>query len=90
MRIAFTLDCDLLRHPSGDRTERHVPAAKTIDGAWTIGKRHARDPQPGARIVAHDFGIEGWPPLKTEKLPDLEYRGGGYKHEHVLYLWKIE
>jgi cyclopropane fatty-acyl-phospholipid synthase-like methyltransferase len=44
----------------------------------------------GARIVAHDFGIEGWPPVKTEKLPDLEYRSGGYKHEHVLYLWKIE
>jgi cyclopropane fatty-acyl-phospholipid synthase-like methyltransferase len=44
----------------------------------------------GARIVAHDFGIEGWPPVKTEKLPDLEYRGSGYKHEHILYLWKIE
>jgi cyclopropane fatty-acyl-phospholipid synthase-like methyltransferase len=46
--------------------------------------------KPGARIVAHDFGIEGWPPVKTEKLPDLEYRGSGYKHEHILYLWKIE
>jgi SAM-dependent methyltransferase len=46
--------------------------------------------KPGARIVAHDFGIDGWPPVKTEKLPDLEYRGSGYKHEHVLYLWKIE
>src|SRR5262245_10702502 len=44
----------------------------------------------GTRIVAHDFGIDGWPPVKTEKLPDLEYRGSGYKHEHVLYLWKIE
>ncbi|HEY6368894.1 MAG TPA: class I SAM-dependent methyltransferase [Candidatus Binatia bacterium] len=46
--------------------------------------------KPGSRIVAHDFGIEGWPPVKTEKLPDLEYQGGAYKHEHVLYLWKIE
>jgi cyclopropane fatty-acyl-phospholipid synthase-like methyltransferase len=46
--------------------------------------------KPGARIVAHDFGIEGWPPVKTEKLPDVEYHSGGYKHEHVLYLWKIE
>jgi cyclopropane fatty-acyl-phospholipid synthase-like methyltransferase len=46
--------------------------------------------KPGSRIVAHDFGIEGWPPVKTEKLPDLEYRSGAYKHEHVLYLWKIE
>lgn len=46
--------------------------------------------KPGARIVAHDFGIEGWPPDKTVKLPQLEIKRGGYKHQHVLYLWKIE
>ena len=46
--------------------------------------------KPGARIVAHDFGIEGWPPDKSVKLPQLEIRRGGYKHQHVLYLWKIE
>jgi cyclopropane fatty-acyl-phospholipid synthase-like methyltransferase len=46
--------------------------------------------KPGARIVAHDFGIDDWAPVKTEKLPDLEYRGGSYKHEHILYLWKVE
>ena len=43
----------------------------------------------GARIVAHDFGIEGWPPDKTVKLPQWEVRRGGYKHQHVLYLWTV-
>lgn len=46
--------------------------------------------KPGSRIVAHDFAIEGWMPLKTEKLPEIEYRSGGYKHQHILYLWKID
>lgn len=45
--------------------------------------------KPGARIVAHDFGIEGWPPDKTVKLPGYELKPGGYKHQHVLYLWRI-
>jgi cyclopropane fatty-acyl-phospholipid synthase-like methyltransferase len=44
----------------------------------------------GSRIVAHDFGIEGWEPDKTEKLPQVEVRPGGYKHQHTLYLWRIE
>ncbi|MET0500590.1 MAG: methyltransferase domain-containing protein [Candidatus Binatia bacterium] len=46
--------------------------------------------KPGARIVAHDFGIEGWSPAKIERLPEVESRTGGYQHQHVLYLWKIE
>jgi len=45
--------------------------------------------KPGARIVAHDFGIEGWPPDKTERLPGFELKPGGLKHQHVIYLWKI-
>jgi cyclopropane fatty-acyl-phospholipid synthase-like methyltransferase len=45
--------------------------------------------KPGARIVAHDFGIEGWEPDKTVKLPQLELKPGGSKHQHVLYLWTI-
>jgi cyclopropane fatty-acyl-phospholipid synthase-like methyltransferase len=45
--------------------------------------------KPGARIVAHDFGIEGWTPDKTVKLPQLEIKRGGYTHRHVLYLWTI-
>ncbi len=46
--------------------------------------------KPDSRIVAHDFGIEGWTPVKTKKLPEIEHRSGGYKHQHVLYLWKID
>jgi cyclopropane fatty-acyl-phospholipid synthase-like methyltransferase len=45
--------------------------------------------RPGARIVAHDFGIDGWQPNKTVKLPGYELRPGGYKHQHTLYLWRL-
>jgi cyclopropane fatty-acyl-phospholipid synthase-like methyltransferase len=45
--------------------------------------------KPGARIVAHDFGIAGWEPDKTVKLPGFELKSGGYKHQHVIYLWRI-
>lgn len=46
--------------------------------------------KPGARIVAHDFGIEGWQPDKTVKLPDPEKKSGGLIHYHTLYLWRID
>jgi cyclopropane fatty-acyl-phospholipid synthase-like methyltransferase len=45
--------------------------------------------KPGSRIVAHDFGIEGWEPDKTIKLAEPEIKTGGRKHYHVLYLWRI-
>jgi len=45
--------------------------------------------KPGARIVAHDFGIEGWEPEKTEKLPGFELKAEGHKHQHVIYLWRM-
>jgi len=45
--------------------------------------------KPGSRVVAHDFGIEGWPPDKVEKLPILEHMPGGRVHQHVLYMWRI-
>lgn len=48
-----------------------------------------RQLKPGSRIVAHDFGIEGWEPDETVKLPGYEEKIGGYKHQHTLYLWKI-
>ena len=38
----------------------------------------------GARVVSHDFNIEGWTPIKTEKM------ASGVMHSHTLYLWKIE
>ena len=45
--------------------------------------------KPGARIVAHDFGIEGWEPEMTVKLPEPEKKTGGLVHYHTLYLWRI-
>jgi cyclopropane fatty-acyl-phospholipid synthase-like methyltransferase len=45
---------------------------------------------PGTRIVAHDFGIAGWEPDKTLKLPEPEIKNGGYKHYHTLFLWRIK
>lgn len=38
----------------------------------------------GSRVVSHDFGIEGWPPDKEEKMD------GGLLHRHTIYLWRIE
>ena len=46
--------------------------------------------KPGSRIVAHDFGIEGWLPDKTMKLPGYELKPGGYKHQHTIYLWRVK
>ena len=43
-----------------------------------------RDLKRGARIVSHDFPIEGWAPEKVEELE------GGFWHRHKLYLWRIE
>jgi len=45
--------------------------------------------KPSARIVAHDFGIEGWEPEKTEKLGEIEIKPGGLRHQHTLYLWRM-
>jgi SAM-dependent methyltransferase len=39
--------------------------------------------KPGARVVSHDFGIEGWKPDREEKIPD------GILHQHTIYLWEI-
>ena len=44
----------------------------------------------GTRIVGHDFGIAGWQPDVTMKLPGYELKVGGYKHQHTLYLWRIK
>jgi len=37
----------------------------------------------GARVVSHDFGIEGWAPTKTETVADTRF------HTHTLYLWIV-
>jgi precorrin-6B methylase 2 len=43
----------------------------------------------GARIVAHDFGIEGWKPDETVKLPEPEKKLGGAVHYHTIFLWRM-
>jgi hypothetical protein len=45
--------------------------------------------KPGARIVAHDFAIEGWEPDRTEKQPGFELKAEGHQHQHVIYLWRM-
>ncbi|HWP57241.1 MAG TPA: methyltransferase domain-containing protein [Candidatus Acidoferrales bacterium] len=45
--------------------------------------------RPGARVVAHDFGIEGWEPAKTEKLRSSAAEGSPQGHEHTIYLWVV-
>lgn len=40
--------------------------------------------KPGARVVSHDFDIEGWVPSKVEKIT------GGWLHQHAIYLWRME
>ena len=45
--------------------------------------------KPGSRIVAHDFGIEGWKPDKSEKLSEPEKKAGGYVHYHTIFLWNV-
>jgi SAM-dependent methyltransferase len=45
--------------------------------------------KPGSRIVAHDFGIEGWEPDKTLRLPEPEVKIGGLVHYHTIYFWRV-
>ena len=45
---------------------------------------------PGARVVSHDFGIEGWPPTEVVEFETIEVMPGGRKHRHRLLLWRIE
>jgi cyclopropane fatty-acyl-phospholipid synthase-like methyltransferase len=39
--------------------------------------------KPGARVVSHDFGIEGWSPQKSIQI------NGGILHDHTIHLWRI-
>ena len=40
--------------------------------------------RPGSRVVSHDFPIEGWAPVRVERIR------GDLFHDHTIYLWKIE
>jgi ubiquinone/menaquinone biosynthesis C-methylase UbiE len=48
-----------------------------------------RQLKPGARVVAHDYDIEGWTPARVEKLSTIENKVGGAQHQHVIYLWRV-
>ncbi len=39
--------------------------------------------KPGARVVCHDFGIDGWVPTSSEKFPDRTFL-----HTHTIYFYK--
>jgi tRNA G37 N-methylase Trm5 len=40
--------------------------------------------KPGSRIVAHDFDMGDWKPLKTENIKDSS------SWDHTLYLWHVQ
>jgi protein-L-isoaspartate O-methyltransferase len=48
--------------------------------------------KPGARVVVHDYPIEGWNPVKWEEMPLMDKRPEVMPHNHILYLyiWKPE
>ncbi|MBI1992835.1 MAG: hypothetical protein HYS67_00150 [Deltaproteobacteria bacterium] len=49
-----------------------------------------RQLRAGARVVAHDYDIEGWSPTRVDKLSTIENKVGGAKHQHVIYLWRMK
>ena len=40
--------------------------------------------KPGSRVVSHDFPIDGWAPVKVERMR------GDLLHDHTIYLWRIK
>lgn len=49
-----------------------------------------RQLRAGARVVAHDYDIDGWSPARVEKLSTIENKVDGPNHQHVIYLWKMK
>jgi SAM-dependent methyltransferase len=47
-----------------------------------------RQLKPGARIVAHDYPVDGWEPVNWEEMPLLDTRPQVAPHKHVLYLYE--
>lgn len=45
--------------------------------------RLERQLRPGARVVSHDFPIDGWEAARVERVP------GGWLHTHTIYLFEI-
>ena len=42
----------------------------------------------GARVVAHDYPIPGWQPIKWEEMPLMDTRPEVTPHKHILYLYQ--
>jgi SAM-dependent methyltransferase len=45
--------------------------------------------KPGSRVVAHDFDIDDWTPVKTEELSPKPGDASGLERSHTLYLYVI-
>jgi protein-L-isoaspartate O-methyltransferase len=43
--------------------------------------------EPGTRVVAHDYPVEGWKPAKWEEMPLRDTRPSVAPHNHILYLY---
>jgi hypothetical protein len=41
-----------------------------------------RQLKPGARVVSHDFPVEGWVPDRVERV------SGGFLHDHTILLFE--
>ncbi len=41
----------------------------------------------GARVVVHDYPVEGWNPVKWEEMPLMDTRPEVAPHKHILYLY---
>jgi hypothetical protein len=42
----------------------------------------------GARVVVHDYPIEGWNPVKWEEMPLMDTRPEVAPHNHIIYLYR--
>ena len=42
-----------------------------------------RQLKPGARVVSHDFPVEGWIPDRLERVP------GDFLHDHTILFFQI-
>src|SRR5262245_1188529 len=42
----------------------------------------------GARVVVHDYPVEGWNPVKWEEMPLTDTRPEVAPHNHIIYLYQ--
>jgi SAM-dependent methyltransferase len=46
--------------------------------------------KPGSRIVAHDFDIDDWPPIKIEHVYPNDNGSSDFHDPRTLFLWKVD